>query len=250
MVVPEPRCLRGSSIAHFGRCVRNNLQTDRSVCFTIGMSPTPPKPRQARAERTRTLILEAAAVAFAERGFDGVSMNDLVRESGLTKGAFYFHFPSKDEIALAAFRTKQTELVARLVELTGEATNATERLRGLLVHRARLLRDDASLRIVARLGAELNVRSGPGSEYASFQDLALDLLRGIIEEGQRNGEFRAGLDASHAARTLFALIVGLDTLSLLDSSGEDITERTDAALELVIPALATAGPPTARRRST
>lgn len=214
------------------------------------MSLTSPKPRQARAERTRTLILEAAAVAFAERGYDGVSMNDLVRESGLTKGAFYFHFPSKDEIALAAFRTKQLELVAQVAELTAGASTATERLRGLLVHRARLLREDPSLRIVARLGAELNVRSGPESEYATFQHVALDFLQGLIEDGQRSGEFRTELDAGHAARTLFALIVGLDTLSLLDSSGEDITERTDAALELVIPALAAAAPPKQRGRST
>jgi AcrR family transcriptional regulator len=214
------------------------------------MSQTPAKPRQARAERTRAVILEAAAVAFAEGGYDGVSMNDLVRASGLTKGAFYFHFPSKDELALAAFRTKQVELVTRVGEATAGATTATERLRGLLVHRARLLREDPSLRIVARLGAELNVRSGPGSEYATFQHLALDLLQGLIEEGQRSGEFRAGLDPSHAAGTLFALIVGLDTLSLLDSSGEDIADRTDAALELVMPAFAAADPPKARRRST
>lgn len=214
------------------------------------MSTPPSKPRQARAERTRALIVDAAAVAFAQGGYDGVSMNDLVRESGLTKGAFYFHFPSKDEIALAAFRTKQVELVARVVDAITGAASATERLRGLLVHRARLLREDPSLRVVARLGTELNVRSGPGSEYATFQDLALDLLRSLIEEGQLNGEFRAELDPGDAASTLFALIVGLDTLSLLDSSGEDIEDRTDAALELVMPALAAADPPKARRRST
>lgn len=229
---------------------RRHLQTNHSVCLTGDMSQTPTRPRQARAERTRAAILEAAAVAFAEGGYDGVSMNDLVRASGLTKGAFYFHFPSKDELALAAFRTKQVELVTRVGEATAGAATASERLRGLLVHRARLLREDPSLRIVARLGAELNVRSGPGSEYATFQRLALDLLRGLIEEGQLSGEFRAGLDPSHAASTLFALIVGLDTLSLLDSNGEDIADRTDAALELVMPAFAAAGPPKARRRST
>lgn len=214
------------------------------------MSSTSPKPRQARAERTRALILEAAAVAFADRGYDGVSLNDLIHASGVTKGAFYFHFASKDDLALAAFRTKQVELVERLVEATADMATATDRLRGLLVHRARLLRDDPSLRIVSRLGTELNARSGPGSEYATFQELALDLIRGLVEEGQRSGEFRAEIDPAHAASTLFALIVGLDALSLLDSGGEDISDRTDAALELVLPALVAIDPPPARRRST
>lgn len=164
-------------------------------------------------------------------------MNALVRASGLTKGAFYFHFESKDDVALAAFRAKQEELVGRLLEATADARTAGERLRGLFTQRARLLRDDPSLRVVARLGAELNARSEPGSQYAGFQVLAIDLLQRLVEDGRAAGEFRADLDAEHAASTLFALIVGLDTLSLLDSRGEDIVERTDAALELILPAL-------------
>src|SRR5829696_5646617 len=235
--MPRTSLLRSGTFVLDRKRIRTlPLQTNRSVWFTRRMSPAPAV-RQPRAERTRARILEAAAVAFAERGYDGVSMNDLVRDSGLTKGAFYFHFASKDDLALAAFRAKQVELVERLVEATASAATATERLRGLLVHRARLLRENPSLRVVARLGSELNMRSGPGSDYAAFQGLALDLLRDLVEDGQRSGEFRPTIDPQHAASTIFALIVGLDTLSLLDSRGDDIVHRTDAALDLVMPAL-------------
>src|SRR5579862_8264708 len=76
------------------------------------MAGSPPK--QERSERTRAHIIQTAASAFAEHGFDGVSLNNLVTASGLSKGAFYFHFSSKEEIALAAFRAKQQEMLTLL----------------------------------------------------------------------------------------------------------------------------------------
>lgn len=63
------------------------------------MSPREARSRQERAERTRSLIIDTAARAFAESGFDGVSLNDLVLASGMSKGAFYFHFSNKEEVA-------------------------------------------------------------------------------------------------------------------------------------------------------
>ncbi len=54
-----------------------------------------------RARDTRNHILEVAAAAFAERGFAGTSLNQVLRDSGISKGALYFHFPSKEALAIA-----------------------------------------------------------------------------------------------------------------------------------------------------
>ena len=139
--------------------------------------------RQGRAERTRSLIIDTAARAFAEGGFDGVSLNDLILASGMSKGAFYFHFSSKEEVALAAFRAKQQELIARLLADAEPGASASDELRGALRRRARLISDDPTMHCVARLGADLSVRSGPGSEYASFQELGVRSIAELIERG-------------------------------------------------------------------
>jgi len=213
---------------------------------------SPDRPRQARAERTRAEIIEVAAAAFAAGGYDGVSMNDLVRASGLTKGAFYFHFASKDDLALATFRAKQAELIAKLAagaDDAAEAPSAAARLRDLLLRRAALLRADPSLRVVSRLGSDLNVRFGPGSEYASFLDLAHRLIVDLVTEGQRSAELRADLDPAAAARAIFAWIVGLDTVSLLTSGGDDLEARSAEVLDLLLHGLLATSPPR-RPRST
>ncbi len=193
--------------------------------------------RQQRAEQTRSHIIDTAARAFAEVGFDGVSLNDLILASGMSKGAFYFHFSSKGELALAVFRVKQQELIARLLADAEPSVSASDELRSALRRRARLIADDPTMHCVVRLGADLSVRSGPGSEYASFQELGVRSIVELIERGVHSGEFGAQLDPLTTARAIFAWIVGMDSLSLLDSGGKDLEERTEEVLALLIPAL-------------
>jgi len=50
----------------------------------------------------RALILEAASRLFRERGFDGVGVDAVMSEAGLTHGAFYSHFKSKDDLITCA----------------------------------------------------------------------------------------------------------------------------------------------------
>jgi AcrR family transcriptional regulator len=210
------------------------------------MTPPPPtaglRPaRRERAQRTRLHILDTAAAAFAEHGYDGVSLNELIRRSGLTKGAFYFHFPSRDALALAAFRHKQQQLVDRIAEAVDEETPPLERLEVILRERARLLERDPTLFAVVRLGIELTLRHGAGSEYASFSELPLELFERIVTDGQARGEIRRELDPRRTAETIFAGILGVDQAALLLPDELDVSARSEWLLDLLVTGLR-AGP--------
>jgi AcrR family transcriptional regulator len=205
------------------------------------------RPQQPRAARTRLRILNAAAAAFAERGYEGVSLNELIRQSGLTKGAFYFHFASRDELALAAFRHKQEQLVSQIAESVDQQAPPLERLATLLRERARLLEQDPTLFVVVRLGIELTMRHGAGSEYASFSELPLELFERIVREGQQRGELRQELDPRRTAETIFAGILGIDQAALLLPNELDVAKRTEWLLDLLVPGLL-AGPQTSTKR--
>jgi AcrR family transcriptional regulator len=58
--------------------------------------------------RTRARIIEKARVMFNHRGFEQVSIDDVMREAGLTRGGFYNHFASKDELYSEAVRSFRT----------------------------------------------------------------------------------------------------------------------------------------------
>jgi AcrR family transcriptional regulator len=53
-------------------------------------------------DRTRARIVESARVLFNRRGFDAVSIDDVMKGAGLTRGGFYHHFPSKESLYAAA----------------------------------------------------------------------------------------------------------------------------------------------------
>jgi len=57
--------------------------------------------RTERGDRSRARILEAAAQVFAEDGYAGASMARILAAAGATKGGFYFHFASKEALAVA-----------------------------------------------------------------------------------------------------------------------------------------------------
>jgi TetR/AcrR family transcriptional repressor of nem operon len=56
-----------------------------------------------KAAENRVALLQAASRLFRERGIDGVGVADIAKEAGLTHGALYAHFPSKDALAVEAF---------------------------------------------------------------------------------------------------------------------------------------------------
>src|SRR2546430_17321371 len=57
--------------------------------------------QERRREHTRNLLLDAAKQVFAQRGFEGASLEEIAEAAGYTRGAIYKHFGSKEELFLA-----------------------------------------------------------------------------------------------------------------------------------------------------
>ena len=58
-------------------------------------------PRQARAEATRRRIIDSAVDLFTEMGYGETGLADVLQRAGVSKGAFYYHFDSKESVAAA-----------------------------------------------------------------------------------------------------------------------------------------------------
>lgn len=115
-----------------------------------------PPPRLTRAERqrrTREALVDAAAEAFAARGFHGASVEDITARAGYTRGAFYSNFADKEDLLLAVLDRQDARDVAEvgpLVEGASSPGDLVARLRArgadpdvalqrqLLVHELRL----------------------------------------------------------------------------------------------------------------
>ncbi|HIW53782.1 MAG TPA: TetR/AcrR family transcriptional regulator [Candidatus Ruthenibacterium merdigallinarum] len=86
--------------------------------------------RCAQALRTREAILKAAVTLSKEKGFDAMTVRDVCRRAGITTGAFYHHFSSKDDLLYNGFATLDLHIRQTLEGHGGDAPD--ERLRLIL----------------------------------------------------------------------------------------------------------------------
>ncbi|MFE2111131.1 TetR family transcriptional regulator, partial [Kitasatospora sp. NPDC059463] len=120
-----------------------------------------PDPKQDRAARTRTLVLTAAAELFAARGFRQTSVKDVADRVAMTKGAVYFHYPTKEALAVAVVEQHYARWPALLAEVTAAGHGPLETSARLLAGAAAAFRDD----IVVPGGAPREIES-PGYDAA------------------------------------------------------------------------------------
>jgi AcrR family transcriptional regulator len=77
-----------------------------------------------RSEGTRAALLSAARGLFAERGYAGVSTEDIVAAAAVTRGALYHHYRDKRDLFRAVFEQLEADLAARLAVAGGDAPDA------------------------------------------------------------------------------------------------------------------------------
>jgi AcrR family transcriptional regulator len=134
-------------------------------------------------------ILTTAAELFGERGYDGVSLEDVADRLDVTKGSLYYYFASKDELVTAAIETLGNEWTARLERLP-EAQDGTpaSRLRALIREHITI----AVREYPAALRLFLVPQSWPDAQHDRIKDLRQrhDLVfRRVVEEGVAAGDF-------------------------------------------------------------
>jgi TetR/AcrR family transcriptional repressor of nem operon len=137
-----------------------------------------------KAAENRARIVEIAARLFRERGFDGVGLDAIMKEAGLTHGGFYGHFSSKEDLA--------AEAVARAVEQNagsqGRYTNVADFVSDYLSESH--FADRANGCVLAALGGDVarrgeEVRSGVTSHVRTVLERLAGLCRGTAAARRR-----------------------------------------------------------------
>lgn len=216
-------------------------------------------PQTAEHRRTRREVrpeqLTAAALElFLEAGFAATRMEDVARRAGVSKGAIYLYFPTKEALFHAVVREG---VVARVEE--AEATVARHRgscltLLDRLLHGVLLdFWGSPSSGIPKLIIAE--ARAFPelaGDYFASVHLRARELLERILQQGVDQGEFRA-MDTHNTARVMISALeyqpVLHHSLGAHDTQPMEPRAFVDALLALVTQGLLTPTAPDARERA-
>lgn len=152
----------------------------------------------------RLAILRAARRLFSERGFRGVSLDDVAREAGASKGLVLYHFVTKDRLFAYVIGEVKEELFSRLqAALMGQA-GAREKLLALITVYLRLARSQRRLWRIA-----LHEAYGLGEVSRQLlldcRQSSLGMISSVLEEGMERGEFRK-MDPQLASLCLLGII--------------------------------------------
>ncbi|MGD9483057.1 ScbR family autoregulator-binding transcription factor [Streptomyces sp. TRM70308] len=189
---------------------------------------------QERARATRRSLLEAAACLFAERGYAGTSVNDISAKSGRTSGSVYFHYASKEGLALAVVQDRfatWSDLTARYAD---QVVPPLERLVALSYDIARALAEDPVTRAGARLWAERDTINAPLSDPFGLWTAATTRL---LAQAQATGHLAPHIRPAVTARTLVRAFFGLCSLTEALEGPHTITDRLTDWWHLTLPSL-------------
>ena len=196
---------------------------------------------QARSEETRRRILEAAEESFSRRGYDATAVAEICARAGISKGAFYHHFPSKQTLFLDLMDNWLAELTGTLSAARSRAESVPEALKAMAPRiREVFRRGDRQLPIflefmnkASRDPAVWQATIAPYRRYHEY-------FAALIEEGVKEGSLRVA-NPKHLAQILVSLAVGVVLQAVLDPYGADWEKLVQEGMDLLFDGLA-AGP--------
>ncbi len=175
------------------------------------------------------LITEAARKRFAHFGFSKVTMDEIASDVAMGKASLYYYFPTKEDLFRAVLVQEMNELKNNIEEILQESETAANKLHQYVEQRMKFFK------ILLNLGT-LSVHSYFDSKsvfkklFLDFEQVELDLLRKIFDDGKKSKEFDKKL-SDDTAVVFLHIIQGLRCRVLKWSDVQGVDEQTTKMLQ-------------------
>lgn len=176
-------------------------------------------------------ILRAAAKVFAQSGYFNAKVSDVARNAGVADGTVYLYFKNKDDLLTSIFSWAMGEFLTRARTELAEVANAKDKLLRFARLHFSLFERERDIAIVFQI--ELR-QSTKFMEQFSTTYLAeyLQMLREIIEQGMKDGLFRAALNSKLVAKLLFGMLDEMATNWVLSHGNHSLIAMAEPVLDI------------------
>jgi AcrR family transcriptional regulator len=189
--------------------------------------------RQVRSELTRRKIIDAAIDVFSEVGYSVAGWGTIIERTGMTKGALYHHFDSKESLASAIIEEGSETLLNTFHSVCGLGSPALENMIHGTFRVANLLGEDKTARAAEQLTAALSGFNDAAARGSAnwVEAMAAEARRAIAE-----GDLRDDVDPNLVSVTIVGAMFGTRLLVIAISgarSGEGVVEDLSARLSQI-----------------
>ncbi|NPV58128.1 MAG: TetR/AcrR family transcriptional regulator [Actinobacteria bacterium] len=192
-------------------------------------------PRTLKGRQTRQAIFDTAVDLFARKGYDKVTVDEICSKVGVTKGAFYNHFRSKDQIILEEFM-RMDEHYVRVAGEISSLPNSLEKLKAF---------NHAAIDLMAEIGVRLmkvlyhsQIAPHMNKPYLADERRYLyKITNELIREGQERGEIRDDIPSEEMASMFIDCFRGQIYHWCLANGSFDLVGTCDRLMDLLLDSL-------------
>jgi AcrR family transcriptional regulator len=189
---------------------------------------------QDRAKATRGAIIIGAAAVFEEHGYGSTSLTQVSEAAGVTKGALYFHFQSKEDLARAVIEDQHRITAAEGERILAEDLPAlTSMIRMCRAFGLQLVQEP-----VVRAGIRLTFEAtafGPPVR-GPYEDW-IAVMAQLTERAKAELQIRPSVDAGAFAQYLVASFTGVQMVSGVLTGRADVMQRIEEMWEILLPGI-------------
>lgn len=187
---------------------------------------------QQRAIETRQRILEAATNVFARRGYGQATVSEIAAEAGISMGALYHHFPSKEDLYRALLDDHLRSELAEWSELR-PAASLREAVEQFVAFQSRHLQSHIEAGPLSMEWAAVATEDWARGPVSEFHRRLRQAVSGVVRIAQQAGVVRPDLDPDAAALLMIATFEGLAVMEAVEPGSVDLQQLSGPWTDLI-----------------
>ncbi|MDO9546039.1 MAG: TetR/AcrR family transcriptional regulator [Pelolinea sp.] len=193
---------------------------------------------QSRSQETRRQIKSAAIEKFCRSGYDVASVAEICKQAGVSKGAFYHHFPSKQSLFLSIMEDWLQGIDSKLFNRQTPEKKVPQTIQEMgstlgIVFKAASGQLPMFMEFLVQASRDIDVWKAVITPYREYQQS----FARLINEGKNEGSFKMEIDAEGSAWVLISLAVGILLQGVLDPEAADWNSITNKGVQMILDAL-------------
>ncbi len=184
-----------------------------------------------RSESTRQKILDSSVELFGERGFGSTGIVDIVERAGLTKGAFYHHFATKEAAAAAIINDANSLINAAMITVLTTPSHALEKLITAAFVVTNLNENDQLVKVGNLLRQSL-IHVSPAAADSFNTAGRGEMLVHAFMEAAAEGDLRDDVDPEAVGYVAWASMLG--SRMLAHATGANAFDAVERVLRVVL----------------
>jgi TetR/AcrR family fatty acid metabolism transcriptional regulator len=169
-----------------------------------------------RGEDKHAKIIKAAVKVFAKNGFYNSRVSEIAKEAQVADGTVYLYFKNKDDILIRLFEEEMDKIITNMKDEMERVADPSEKLRKFALIHLNMVRENKNLAEVIQV--ELRQSSKFMHEYKNRKFIEyLNIISGIVKDGQRTGHFRPDVMPGLFKRSFFGALDELSNMFVFSS---------------------------------